>query len=209
MQISFKKNSKLQLKTVMPNKFKALSAREKIAIGGLLAAIFMALGMYLSAGDTDTVQVGPKKIVAQPVKKQPIENSTKPPQDDPGKNEVLGDTAFQENPFLPPLQYRRKPDNIQQPIESKAADIKVKPIESYKIMNNRQLPGQKAQGAARPVLMGIAHGAGQAKAVISYGGNSAAYAANDFVGSYQITSITSNAVILSGSVGSLVLTLKK
>jgi hypothetical protein len=207
MHISFKKDSNVRLKTLVHNKYTALSDREKIAIVGLLAVAIVAFGTYLSAGVTDSVQAMPNEIVAQSVKKQPVKNSNKLLEAENRKSEVLGNTALQENPFLPPPQYRPKSDSIQQQFESRTASVNA--VENYKIVNNRQLSEQKAQAAVRPVLQGIVQGAGQTKAVISYEKNSAAYGVNDFVGLYQVIDITNESVILSGSAGRLVLTLKK
>jgi hypothetical protein len=192
----------INLKSLM-SKYNSSSPREKMMVLALAGTIAVGGTYWLTVlYDTSNTKGNPPSstTVAKP---QPAK---------PTQQLALAQETGTRNPFLPPSEFQLDSSAMPpiQKVNQPGSTPPFKPIKDYTDLDRRLLEGtgkkqdSKVQNG-RPGLVGIVEGADKRIAIIQYGGNSRSYGIYERIGPYQITSISSSSVILSGPAGRTVL----
>lgn len=189
-------------------KFTSSSPRERILLLALVGTIAVAGTYWLTVtDDTSNAAGNPPVNIAKPQPAKPKNTLTAAP---------AGEQAMR-NPFLPPAEFqvfddKKDPlDKTDNPISTTGKQVTATPPKAKDYSNLDALlkgTGKSTDTKAsvgRPGLVGIVEGAGKRVAIIQYGGESRSYGIYERIGPYQVTSISSSSVILSGPAGRTVL----
>jgi hypothetical protein len=184
------------------------SPREKFMLLALAGTIAVAGAYYLTASEDMSNTAGsppPPKSVVKAQKAKPATNSPQL---------AMATEPGTRNPFLPPAEFQAADtkdtptDKTGQPSQPGQSTHTSNPKSNYnnldKLLTGTGKPTSIVQNE-RPALVGIVEGAGKRLAIITYDGDSRSYGVYERVGSYQVTSISSSSVILSGPAGRTVL----
>ena len=153
------------------------TGRQRLLIVVLLGTIVVAYVSY-SNETPQTVVAPPKPVVNQP--KQSVKDEVTP---------VSGSALAVRDPFAVPKEYQPAPPAAPLPPGRREAGASPQP------------PAK----APTPALFGIVNSNGNWSAILQYNNESKSYRAKEFVGPYQILSITQDAVTLWGPSGRLTL----
>lgn len=192
-------------------KYNFSSPRERILLLTLAGTIAIA-GTYWLTAENDTSNAAGTPPSVKPAVKAPVKPEAQLP-----LLAISSDQAMR-NPFLPPLEYQQheegkapaiKPgDTSRVPSKPERSTPPSKPKDYSNLDALLRGTGKNSEPQAqtgRPGLVGIVEGAGKRLAIINYGGDSRSYGNYERIGPYQITSISSSSVILSGPAGRTVL----
>lgn len=197
------------MKSLM-GKYNSSSPRERVMVLALAGVIAVAGAYWLTTNDTSDTAGNPPPAKSV-VKSQMAKSAANSPQF------AMTQAQGTRNPFLPPAEFQQfdnndvlkdkmpQPGNVPGQLWPGTTAAKKDYSNLDKLLSGSgKTPAAQFQND-RPGLVGIVEGAGKRLAIISYGGDSRSYGIYERVGSYQVTSISSSSVILSGPAGRTVL----
>ncbi|MCE5285450.1 MAG: type II secretion system protein M [Pelosinus sp.] len=206
----------INLKSLM-SKYNSSSPRERILLLALAGVVAVAGAYWLTTIPDDTSNsAGNPPASTTVAKPQPAKVMNNMPQ-------LAMTQEGMRNPFLPPAEFQQfdvqgmpaneklsqpgnGPANVPSQQWRSTTPNRTKDYTNLDALlrGTGKTPDTRIQDG-RPGLVGIVEGAGKRLAIIQYGGDSRSYGIYERVGPYQVTSISSSSVILSGPAGRTVM----